>query len=60
LHESDVKLAFSAVVYLVGLAALMFTNRRMASEIGVSMAEAAPPSQVEGDALQREFDSHWL
>jgi hypothetical protein len=41
MHKGDLTLAFSFFIYLVSLAALMFTHWRTSSEIAVSMAEAA-------------------
>src|ERR1700722_10984684 len=41
MHKGDLTLAFSFFIYLVSLAALMFTHFKTASEIAVSMAEAA-------------------
>ena len=53
-------LAFSFFVYLVSLAALMFTHFKTASEIAVSMAEAALIGGLcDYIALKMIFERRW-
>jgi uncharacterized membrane-anchored protein YjiN (DUF445 family) len=59
-HKGDVTLAFSALVYLVALAALMFTHFTTSSEIAVSMAEAALIGGLcDYIALKMIFERRW-
>src|SRR5271168_2848825 len=59
-HKGDLTLAFSALVYLVSLAALMFTRWRTSSEIAVSMAEAALIGGLcDYIALKLIFEQRW-
>jgi uncharacterized membrane-anchored protein YjiN (DUF445 family) len=59
-HKGDVTLAFSALVYLVSLSALMFTHFRTSSEIAVSMAEAALIGGLcDYIALKMIFERRW-
>src|SRR5208282_3668315 len=59
-HKGDLTLAFSALVYLVSLAALMLTHWRTASEIAVSMAEAALIGGLcDYIALKMIFERRW-
>jgi len=59
-HKGDLTLAFSALVYLVALAALMFTHWRTSSEIAVSMAEAALIGGLcDYIALKMIFERRW-
>jgi uncharacterized membrane-anchored protein YjiN (DUF445 family) len=59
-HKGDLTLAFSAFVYLVSLAALMFTPWRTSSEIAVSMAEAALIGGLcDYIALKMIFERRW-
>jgi uncharacterized membrane-anchored protein YjiN (DUF445 family) len=60
MHKGDLTLAFSALVYLVSLAALMFTHWRTSSEIAVSMAEAALIGGLcDYIALKMIFERRW-
>ena len=59
-HKGDLTLAFSALVYIVALAALMFTHWRTSSEIAVSMAEAALIGGLcDYIALKMIFERRW-
>ena len=59
-HKGDVTLAFSFFVYLVSLAALMFTHFKTSSEIAVSMAEAALIGGLcDYIALKMIFERRW-
>src|SRR5208282_1296098 len=59
-HKGDLTLAFSALVYLVSLAALMLTHWRTSSEIAVSMAEAALIGGLcDYIALKMIFERRW-
>ena len=59
-HKGDLTLAFSALVYIVSIAALMFTRWRTASEIAVSMAEAALIGGLcDYIALKMIFERRW-
>src|SRR5215467_6373681 len=59
-HKGDVTLAFSAFVYLVALAALMFTHFTTSSEIAVSIAEAALIGGLcDYIALKMIFERRW-
>jgi len=59
-HKGDLTLAFSALVYLVALAAVMFTHWRTSSEIAVSMAEAALIGGLcDYIALKMIFERRW-
>ena len=59
-HKGDLTLAFSAFVYLVSLAALMFTHWKTSSEIAVSMAEAALIGGLcDYIALKMIFERRW-
>jgi uncharacterized membrane-anchored protein YjiN (DUF445 family) len=59
-HKGDLTLAFSFFVYLVSLAALMFTHWRTSSEIAVSMAEAALIGGLcDYIALKMIFERRW-
>src|SRR5271169_7062464 len=60
MHKGDLTLAFSFFVYLVSLAALMFTHWRTSSEIAVSMAEAALIGGLcDYIALKMMFERRW-
>ena len=60
MHKGDLTLAFSFFVYFVSLAALMFTHFRTASEIAVSMAEAALIGGLcDYIALKMIFERRW-
>src|SRR5271154_6526619 len=60
MHKGDLTLAFSAFVYLVSLAALMFTHWKTSSEIAVSMAEAALIGGLcDYIALKMIFERRW-
>jgi uncharacterized membrane-anchored protein YjiN (DUF445 family) len=60
MHKGDLTLAFSFFVYLVSLAALMFTHFKTASEIAVSMAEAALIGGLcDYIALKMIFERRW-
>jgi uncharacterized membrane-anchored protein YjiN (DUF445 family) len=60
MHKGDLTLAFSFFVYLVALAALMFTRWKTASEIAVSMAEAALIGGLcDYIALKMIFERRW-
>jgi uncharacterized membrane-anchored protein YjiN (DUF445 family) len=60
MHKGDLTLAFSFFVYLVSLAALMFTHWRTSSEIAVSMAEAALIGGLcDYIALKMIFERRW-
>src|SRR5579862_8989388 len=60
MHKGDLTLAFSFFVYLVSLAALMFTHFKTASEIAVSMAEAALVGGLcDYIALKMIFERRW-
>jgi len=59
-HKGDLTLAFSALVYIVALAAVMFTHWRTSSEIAVSMAEAALIGGLcDYIALKMIFERRW-
>jgi uncharacterized membrane-anchored protein YjiN (DUF445 family) len=59
-HKGDLTLAFSALVYLASLSALMFTHFRTSSEIAVSMAEAALIGGLcDYIALKMIFERRW-
>src|SRR5271163_4600783 len=59
-HKGDLTLAFSALVYIVSLSALMFTHFRTSSEIAVSMAEAALIGGLcDYIALKMIFERRW-
>jgi len=59
-HKGDLTLAFSALIYLVSLSALMFTHFRTSSEIAVSMAEAALIGGLcDYIALKMIFERRW-
>lgn len=60
MHKGDLTLAFSFFIYLVSLAALMFTHFKTASEIAVSMAEAALIGGLcDYIALKMIFERRW-
>jgi hypothetical protein len=60
MHKGDLTLAFSFFVYLVSLAALMFTHWRTSSETAVSMAEAALIGGLcDYIALKMIFERRW-
>jgi uncharacterized membrane-anchored protein YjiN (DUF445 family) len=60
MHKGDLTLAFSFFVYLVSLAALMFTHFKASSEIAVSMAEAALIGGLcDYIALKMIFERRW-
>jgi uncharacterized membrane-anchored protein YjiN (DUF445 family) len=60
MHKGDLTLAFSFFVYLVSLAALMFTHFKTSSEIAVSMAEAALIGGLcDYIALKMIFERRW-
>src|ERR1700735_4085214 len=60
MHKGDLHVAFSFFVYLVSLAALMFTHWRTSSEIAVSMAEAALIGGLcDYIALKMLFERKW-
>src|SRR5260370_4821643 len=60
MHKGDLTLAFSFFIYLVSLAALMFTHYKTASEIAVSMAEAALIGGLcDYIALKMIFERRW-
>src|SRR5271170_5403538 len=59
-HKGDLTLAFSAFVYVVSLAALIFSPWRTSSEIAVSMAEAALIGGLcDYIALKMIFERRW-
>ena len=59
-HKGDLTLAFSALVYLVSLSALMFTHWKASSEMAVSMAEAALIGGLcDYIALKMIFERRW-
>jgi uncharacterized membrane-anchored protein YjiN (DUF445 family) len=59
-RKGDLTLAFSALVYLASLAALMFTHWKTSSEIAVSMAEAALIGGLcDYIALKMIFERRW-
>jgi uncharacterized membrane-anchored protein YjiN (DUF445 family) len=59
-HKGDLTLALSFFVYLVSLAALMFTHFKTSSEIAVSMAEAALIGGLcDYIALKMIFERRW-
>jgi len=60
MHKGDLTLAFSFFIYFVSLAALMFTHFKTASEIAVSMAEAALIGGLcDYIALKMIFERRW-
>src|SRR6202521_3348578 len=60
MHKGDLTLAFSFFIYLVSLAALMFTHFKTSSEIAVSMAEAALIGGLcDYIALKMIFERRW-
>ena len=60
MHKGDLTLAFSVFIYLVSLAALMFTHFKTSSEIAVSMAEAALIGGLcDYIALKMIFERRW-
>src|SRR5271156_2146129 len=60
MHKGDLSLAFFFFVYLVSLAALMFTHFKTSAEIGVSMAEAALIGGLcDYIALKMIFERRW-
>lgn len=59
-HKGNLTLAFSALVYVISLSALMFTHWRTGSEIAVSMAEAALIGGLcDYIALKMIFERKW-
>ena len=60
MHKGDLTLAFSFFIYLVSLAALIFTHFKTASGIAVSMAEAALIGGLcDYIALKMIFERRW-